>query len=367
MNRFEHLVHTARRDEGELSVDRFGELWAQSQDELLGDSVEVTEGYRSWWSYVPHFIASPGYVYAYAYGQLLALAVYGRYEEEGPGSRPPTSSCCAPAARARPRSWARSSASTSPTRASGTRAWTSWSASSTPPSRRRARPAACSELLDVLRGPDSARLFVSSMVARTPAAAMGLVIVLRTKELTGSFAAGGLGVGRRTRSPSAVCSPVLGRLVDRRGQTLVLVGGRAGRARSRCCAFAALPHGRVAGGDPAVRGRRRRGAAAARRVPADALAGAAGLGGARARGVRAGVGRAGDDLHRRAGADRGGDRRVVAGRVGGDLRGAAGGRDAGLRLTPAVAGVAAAAAHRGVARRRAAGARRADARRSSSC
>ena len=87
MNRFEHLVHTARRDEGELSVDRFGELWTQSQDELLGDAVEVTEGYRTWWSYVPHFIASPGYVYAYAYGQLLALAVYGRYEEEGAGLR----------------------------------------------------------------------------------------------------------------------------------------------------------------------------------------------------------------------------------------------------------------------------------------
>jgi oligoendopeptidase F len=84
MNRFEHLVHTTRRDEGELSVDTFGALWAQSQEELLGDAVEVTENYRSWWSYVPHFIASPGYVYAYAYGQLLALAVYGRYEEEGP-------------------------------------------------------------------------------------------------------------------------------------------------------------------------------------------------------------------------------------------------------------------------------------------
>ena len=83
MNRFESLVHTARRDEGELSVDRFGELWAQSQDEMLGDSVEVTEGYRTWWSYVPHFIASPGYVYAYAYGQLLALSVYRRYEERG--------------------------------------------------------------------------------------------------------------------------------------------------------------------------------------------------------------------------------------------------------------------------------------------
>ena len=50
---------------------------------MLGDSVEVTEGYRTWWSYVPHFIGTPGYVYAYAYGQLLALSVYRRYEEQG--------------------------------------------------------------------------------------------------------------------------------------------------------------------------------------------------------------------------------------------------------------------------------------------
>ncbi|HEY0516107.1 MAG TPA: M3 family oligoendopeptidase [Solirubrobacteraceae bacterium] len=83
MNRFEHLVHTERRERGELSVDRFGELWADSQEELFGDSVEVTDGYRSWWSYIPHFIGSPGYVYAYAYGQLLALSVYERYEQLG--------------------------------------------------------------------------------------------------------------------------------------------------------------------------------------------------------------------------------------------------------------------------------------------
>jgi oligoendopeptidase F len=102
MNRFEELVHTERREQGELSVERFGELWSQSQSELLGDSVELTEGYRSWWSYIPHFIGSPGYVYAYAYGQLLALSVYERYEQAGTemvpsylellaagGSRPP--------------------------------------------------------------------------------------------------------------------------------------------------------------------------------------------------------------------------------------------------------------------------------------
>lgn len=83
MNRFEHSVHTARRDEGELSVERFSELWADSQTAMLGDSVEITDGYRSWWSYIPHFIGTPGYVYAYAYGQLLALSVYARYTERG--------------------------------------------------------------------------------------------------------------------------------------------------------------------------------------------------------------------------------------------------------------------------------------------
>jgi oligoendopeptidase F len=83
MNRFEHLVHTRRRAEGELSVDRINELWVESQRELFGESVEITDGYRMWWSYVPHFINTPGYVYAYAYGQLLALSAYSRFREEG--------------------------------------------------------------------------------------------------------------------------------------------------------------------------------------------------------------------------------------------------------------------------------------------
>jgi oligoendopeptidase F len=83
MNRFEHLVHTRRRAEGELSADRISELWVEAQSELFGDSVEITEDYRMWWSYVPHFINTPGYVYAYAYGLLLALSVYSHYLEEG--------------------------------------------------------------------------------------------------------------------------------------------------------------------------------------------------------------------------------------------------------------------------------------------
>jgi oligoendopeptidase F len=83
MNRFEDLVHTERREQGELAVHRLGELWRSSQEELLGDSVELTDGYSCWWSYIPHFIGTPGYVYAYAYGQLLALSVYERYLQVG--------------------------------------------------------------------------------------------------------------------------------------------------------------------------------------------------------------------------------------------------------------------------------------------
>ena len=83
MNRFEHAIHSARRDAGELSTDRFAELWLETQADLLGDSVELDEDYGLWWSYVWHFVDTPGYVYAYAYGHLLALSVYRRYEEEG--------------------------------------------------------------------------------------------------------------------------------------------------------------------------------------------------------------------------------------------------------------------------------------------
>jgi oligoendopeptidase F len=84
MNRFEDAVHTERRERGELSTDRFGELWLATQGDLLGDSVELADDYALWWSYVPHFMDTPGYVYAYAYGHLLALSVYRRYEETGP-------------------------------------------------------------------------------------------------------------------------------------------------------------------------------------------------------------------------------------------------------------------------------------------
>ncbi|MEM8923673.1 MAG: M3 family oligoendopeptidase [Actinomycetota bacterium] len=83
MNRFENACHNARRDDGELSTERYADLWIETQTDMMGDSVELTDDYRSWWSYIPHFIGTPGYVYAYAYGQLLALSVYARYQAEG--------------------------------------------------------------------------------------------------------------------------------------------------------------------------------------------------------------------------------------------------------------------------------------------
>lgn len=82
MNRFEHAAHTERRSAGELAPERIGELWLESQRALFGDSVG-TDGYESWWSYIPHFMSTPGYVYAYTYGYLFALTIFRRYEQEG--------------------------------------------------------------------------------------------------------------------------------------------------------------------------------------------------------------------------------------------------------------------------------------------
>ena len=83
MNRFEDRIHTQRRGSGELRVEDFAGAWLESQADMLGDSVEIDDDYGIWWSYVPHFVDTPGYVYAYAYGHLLALSVYRRYEEQG--------------------------------------------------------------------------------------------------------------------------------------------------------------------------------------------------------------------------------------------------------------------------------------------
>ena len=83
MNRFEDAIHGARRTEGELTTERFNELWMETQRAMFVNSVSLTDDYGLWWSYIPHFINSPGYVYAYAFGELLVLSLYARYQQVG--------------------------------------------------------------------------------------------------------------------------------------------------------------------------------------------------------------------------------------------------------------------------------------------
>ncbi|MGV3724842.1 MAG: M3 family oligoendopeptidase [Actinomycetota bacterium] len=83
MYRFELAAHTARREEGELTAERYNSLWQSTMQEMFGDALILGEDHRWWWSYIPHIFASPFYVYAYAFGELLVLALYARYREEG--------------------------------------------------------------------------------------------------------------------------------------------------------------------------------------------------------------------------------------------------------------------------------------------
>ncbi|MEX0769561.1 MAG: M3 family oligoendopeptidase [Balneolaceae bacterium] len=85
MNRFENAIHTARREEGELTTDQFSNKWLQTQKDLYGEEVALTDEYRLWWCYIPHFLHSPGYVYAYAFGELLVLALYQSYQDPDNG------------------------------------------------------------------------------------------------------------------------------------------------------------------------------------------------------------------------------------------------------------------------------------------
>ncbi|MCC6614657.1 MAG: M3 family oligoendopeptidase [Anaerolineae bacterium] len=83
MNRFEDKLHTARRTQGELSSAQINAFWLETQRAMFGDSVTLREDYGSWWSYVGHFVGVPGYVYAYAFGELLVLALFNLYKQRG--------------------------------------------------------------------------------------------------------------------------------------------------------------------------------------------------------------------------------------------------------------------------------------------
>ena len=77
---FERRIHAERR-EGELTAARLGEIWMAVQGESLGPAVHLGEGYETFWAYIPHFIHSPFYVYAYAFGDGLVNALYAVYEQ----------------------------------------------------------------------------------------------------------------------------------------------------------------------------------------------------------------------------------------------------------------------------------------------
>jgi oligoendopeptidase F len=82
MNRFEDRVHNARREQGELSSEEISVHWRATQEEMFADSVNLSADYDTWWSYIPHFLSTPGYVYSYAFGELLVLALYKLYRED---------------------------------------------------------------------------------------------------------------------------------------------------------------------------------------------------------------------------------------------------------------------------------------------
>ncbi len=81
---FERAVHTERK-KGELTAERIGELWMDVQRESLGPAIELKPGYETFWCYIPHFIHSPFYVYAYAFGDCLVNSLYAVYEHAAEG------------------------------------------------------------------------------------------------------------------------------------------------------------------------------------------------------------------------------------------------------------------------------------------
>ncbi|EAQ34968.1 peptidase M3B, oligoendopeptidase-related clade 3 [Nitrobacter sp. Nb-311A] len=81
---FERAVHTERKN-GELTAERLGQLWLSVQGESLGPAIEIKPGYETFWMYIPHFIHSPFYVYAYAFGDCLVNSLYAVYEHAAEG------------------------------------------------------------------------------------------------------------------------------------------------------------------------------------------------------------------------------------------------------------------------------------------
>lgn len=83
LTRFEQKAHAARQAEGELSTEKLNTLWMEANTPMHGTAVKLTEGYSWWWLYIGHFVHVPFYCYAYAFGELLVLALYEQYRREG--------------------------------------------------------------------------------------------------------------------------------------------------------------------------------------------------------------------------------------------------------------------------------------------
>ncbi|MDH7602602.1 MAG: M3 family oligoendopeptidase [Armatimonadota bacterium] len=83
MYRFEQELHRARRSHGELTSEHIGELWQKNMQAMFRDSLELGEEHSCWWMYVSHFVESPFYVYAYSFGELLVMALYSMYKDQG--------------------------------------------------------------------------------------------------------------------------------------------------------------------------------------------------------------------------------------------------------------------------------------------
>lgn len=81
---FERKLHLARK-EGELTAERLGEIWMSVQAESLGPAIKLHPGYETFWAYIPHFVHSPFYVYAYAFGDCLVNSLYGVYQRAADG------------------------------------------------------------------------------------------------------------------------------------------------------------------------------------------------------------------------------------------------------------------------------------------
>jgi oligoendopeptidase F len=88
LTRFEQALHQARHERGELTTEQINELWLAANRPMHGDVVRLSDGYGWWWSYIGHFVHVPFYCYAYAFGELLVLALVQKYKQEGPAFVP---------------------------------------------------------------------------------------------------------------------------------------------------------------------------------------------------------------------------------------------------------------------------------------